>query len=214
MRIFLALKFSLLMVFVLNSSSAFALFDGQLLIGQRRTAFSGNANSETINSSEVQLAAHVDPIPLIPVSFGAYYLMHDYSVSKDGDVFSLSELKGSQIGLEVSAWLNIPTFDLNPYAKIGYTLLGNYKGNYDNQVISADLTANVEQDFLVKGTKLAAGLKWSPIAIVSGLFEVNYATEVWSLDELRYNGSKINTDDVDDIDAKAWTILVGVEAGL
>lgn len=174
--------------------------------------------SENVNASEVQLAAHVDPIPLVPVALGVYYINHDYDTKKDGDVFQLKELKGSQIGAELYAWIPLKPTNFSIFGKLGYSFYGRYAGssnalpqtNADGKIIEVDY----DLDLKMTGTKVGLGLKWSPIALVSALLEVDYAQEKWDVEEIKIAGAEVNSDDVDSIDAKSWTILLGAQVGL
>jgi hypothetical protein len=207
-----------LMVSGIYSSSAYAIFDAQLLYGHRRTTFESKSHSETLGASEVQLAAHLDPIPFVPVALGLYYINHAYNPEKDGDVYKLDELKGSQIGAEIYAWLPILSTNFSLFGKFGYTFWGEYEGSNKALLITDGNTTiaagKTDVDLKMTGMKLGVGLKWSPIALVSALIEADYQQEKWEFDEIKIAGNKASTAGFDDIDAKGWTILIGAQVGL
>lgn len=205
----------LCVIVAILSSQAFALFDAQLLVGPRRSNFKVDDTSQTVSGTEIQLSAHLDPIPLVPVSFGAYYGMVNYKPDADGEVFGgVDTMTGGEFGLEVSAWLKLPVFDLIPYGKLGYTLWGANAIVDDAISVGSGRTAKYESLYSSKGPKMTVGLKWSPLAIVSALVEVNYHQQTWTYEEAKLAGNKIDNDDASDINNKATSILIGVEAGL
>lgn len=137
------------------SSSAFALISGEALIGTRSISFD-NAALDDQSGSEVKLSVMLDPIPLVPVGFGAYMSTTDY---KSG---TLVDFSGNEMGVFLSAWSPIELLGLTPYAKISYTLLGSYSATLSGDSVDLDPS----------GTRLAAGLQWSPLPLVALALEV------------------------------------------
>lgn len=207
------MKFNLLVIasiLIGSSTSASALVDAQLLLGQRFAKFKSDGDKEDVNATEVGVAAHVSPLPIF--GLGLYFTNHNFKV--DNKDIAFDELKGTQLGAEVTADFPLSIFDLGVYGKAGYTFYGKYTGKFDfvsdgDPVISGEVEAN----YKVTGYKLGVGLKWSPIAIVSGLIEFNYGAEKWKLDEAKINGKKSDTDGVN-FDQTFSTVLVGVEAAI
>jgi hypothetical protein len=60
------------------STSSFALVDGQVLVGKRNVDLKTDGETEKASSTSVNLSAHVDPIPLVPVAFGLYLDTNNY----------------------------------------------------------------------------------------------------------------------------------------
>ena len=64
-----SLKLLALPLALLYAGSAYAFFDAELLLGKRWYELDSDPKSN-IASQEIAVAAHLDPIPLVPVSFG------------------------------------------------------------------------------------------------------------------------------------------------
>ena len=62
----------------------------------------------------VKLSIMLDPIPLVPVGFGAFMSTTDY---KSG---GLDNFSGNEMGVYLSAWSPIEILGLTPYAKFSY----------------------------------------------------------------------------------------------
>jgi len=198
---------------MMSSVSAYAIFDGQLLLGKRYSTYTTEGNSDTGDGTEVTLAAHVDPIPLVPVAIGAYYTMVDYKLDDDGDAFALDTFSGGHMGVELMAWTPALFANLSLFAKAGYTFYGSYTGEDNDYALGDGSFTDLEAEYNLKnGTKFGAGIKWSPIFLVSALLEVDFTSEKIELDKLKaagqtYSSTKVKTD------VKSTSVLLGVSAG-
>lgn len=178
------------------SSNALALFDAQLAVGSRKASIDGDSST----ASEIQLSLHLSPIPLLPVAGGFYLLKHDYS---DDD------LTGTQLGLEVMAWLPFDIANLTVFGKLGIGLNGAYK------VKDLDFGDGVPVDVTQKvssAQKMSVGVKWSPLVLVSLLAQLDYFSEKWTPD-FDLNGSNLKPDD-SALKVSGTSFLVGVEVGI
>jgi hypothetical protein len=187
---------------IMMSSQALALVDGQLLVGQRSTSFDADSSLD-VSGQQVTIAAHLDPIPLVPVGFGAYLNTIDF----DGDG-SVSGIQGGEIGIEATAWLPLDVAGLTPYAKLGYTLAGGYVFDYE---LAGGQT--FKSLYNPKGTRLAAGVKWSPLPLVALMFEVAQSDLELSFDKLEDVPTSV-TATQSDLDASGLGVLLGVEVGI
>jgi len=204
--------------FFLLSPAAFALVDGQLEIGKRSAKFSTDDYSESMGGTEVELAVHVDPIPLIPVAAGLYLINQKYDPDKDGDVLANDSFSGSQIGIEVMAWLPIPLYDLEPYAKLGYSFFGAYTGSASSRtaiIDNAEVTGKSETEYSLTGVHYGVGIRWNVIPLVGLLFEVDLASETLELTKYSVGGEDLDLDDIDaeDVAVSSNAILIGAEVG-
>lgn len=129
------------------ANQGYALIEGQVLMGKRTVSQSG---TDDVSAAETKISVYVDPIPLIPVGFGA--TLATLKPDTDGS----SELK--ETSLDVTAWLPLGIAGFKPYAKLAYILAGDYGSGVK-----------------VSGTKFAAGLKYSPLPFVGFLLEVEKA---------------------------------------
>ena len=129
------IKLFLFLVSFLFSQSSYALVDAQVLYGVRSMELSLGSKGN-YQATELRVAAHLDPIPLIPIAFGLSYGMisssnsERYSLVQDKD-YTLKKTEGDELAIEVMVWSPIALFGITPYVKAGYTLYGSYefKGN-------------------------------------------------------------------------------------
>ena len=61
----------LFLLFVYSTSNAHALGSGQFLFGKRYISTTHQAGKLDLSAWESTAALHIDPLPLIPVSFGS-----------------------------------------------------------------------------------------------------------------------------------------------
>ncbi|MFW7381436.1 MAG: hypothetical protein ACOH5I_21685 [Oligoflexus sp.] len=195
---FLALVCGMLFV----SSEGYALIHGQALVGQRKLKPSGG---DEITGQEFKLAVHLDPIPLVPVGFGAYLSATNFDAPE-----GMSSYQGSEIGLELTAWSPVDLLGLTPYAKLGYTILGGYVAEVD-----VDALGSVKFLSTPSGTRLAAGLKWSPLPLVALMLELEQTDIKLKSDKIKASaGIDTSNYTMSDVDTSSFGILLGVEVGI
>lgn len=198
------------LVLLLNATPALALFDAQLFYGQRSSKFEANGASSSIKGNEIKAAAHLSPIPLVPIGFGASVSTVTYD--KGTDDFTFKDFQGLEGSLEVTAWLPfVPV--VTPYAKLGYMVFGTY--GLDGETTDPVTNTTVESKAVYKpsGTTVALGLKWSPLPLVGLMLEYDMRQLKMKPDEIKVNGTKIATSG-SDLDNKSSTVLLGVEVGI
>ncbi len=208
------LKIILTVITLLSSASAYALFDGQLLFGQRSSKFEtkSTSQSDSETGTELGIAFHVDPIPFVPVAVGFYYNSLSYDFGSSNHTF-MDDFTGDQLGIELMAWTPSLIYDLSLFAKAGYTFYGSYAGENKNYDGGDGITAKLEGEYKHEnGTKFGAGLMWSPIAFVSLILEFDYSDDNINLDSIKVDGAKTDFDV--DISVKSTSILLGVAAGI
>lgn len=197
--------FGFILSFMLTSP-ILALIDAQALVGQRSgTMKLSNEGSKDVSGSEIKVAAHIDPIPLIPIAFGVYM-----TTASLGDAGSLKGLKGTEFGAEVMAWLPIGIAGFKPYVKIGYTPFGAYTGDYEveGQKLSTAWGAS--------GSRIAGGIKYSPLPLVALLFEVEQGSMELDFDEIK-DAAGVSADvslPNDNSELSSLGIFLGLEVGI
>lgn len=189
------------------NQQAFALIDGQLLVGSKSGTFKLGSEEDSISGQQVKLAVHLDPIPLIPVGFGAFMITDTFDVDDDAGSDSAT---ASEFGLEVMAWLPFDLAGFTPYAKLGYTVIGGFV--FENAV---DLGSGQTADLVYtgSGTHLGLGVKWSPLPLVGILLEADMSTMKLSFDKLDGADNSLVAS-LPDPEIKSTTILLGVEVGI
>lgn len=200
-RLLLALSLSTCL-----SQPAWALFDVQALFGTRKTEFKGSDSSTDATGDEFKLAAHLDPIPLVPIGFGLSFAQVSYD-----DFGAYEELSGTEIGLEVQAWFPLDLFGLVPYAKVGYTVAGAYEAKLASGGIFPDGT-DPKAVFNASGLYLAAGIRWEFLLRMGLVLEIEKSTRELKFDKFTGLGG------IDvakyDLDADSTSILLGFQAGI
>ncbi len=193
----------------LSMPQAMAFVDAQALIGQRNATFETDNVSDEATGTEVNLSVHLDPIPLVPVSFGAYVALLDYQTDKDGDM-AMKSLKGTEGGLELMAWLPMVPV-ITPYAKLGFPLYSAFKGD----IRSADVVTGVESElaavYKTSGLRLGVGAMWSPLPLLSVMAQVDFGTQKMKLEKL--NDQKVSGAGTES-DYKSTAFLLGVRVGI
>ncbi len=170
-------------------SQGYALIEGQVLVGQRSASISSPGTSYDMTGMETKMSVYVDPIPLIPVGAGLSFSTID--LGKE-DSQQISGFKGSEISLDLTAWLPLGIAGFKPYAKLGYVISGEYTATVNN----------VDTTFDSSGTKASAGVKYSPLPFISVMLEVEKSTITLKPE----NGSDSESDNL--------SVFLGVAAGI
>ena len=190
-----------------TASTALAFFDGEVSVGQRTGTWASGDSSKSLKSSSIQIAGHLDPIPLVPVSFGLRLISESYNANiADHGVKSLTS---TAIVPEVTAWL--PLGDLKPFARIGYTLLSPYKGTAEYAAGGTKTNATVV--YKSSGARITAGLEYSLLPLISLLAAIEHSTETLTMTSGKA-GSVDLTAGVKDIKFTSNAILVGAKVGI
>lgn len=195
--------------FLLASSEAFSLADAEIAIGRKYSTFTSHSTEDSLSVSQLYGAAHIDPIPLVPVAFGAFYLIDEGHADQGRAVISYDDWKGTQWGVEVKGWSPISFMNLTPYGKYSYTLWGDYRGTG----LVGGAIGRVDE-YRPFGSRVSVGLMWNPIALVSGILEVAWNREQFKLTKQTLNGVDHEASDYPLIDAAGWSVLIGFNVGI
>ena len=189
------------------ASPAWAIFNAQVLTGKREAKFSSSGRtSDTLTGSELRAAAHLDPIPLVPIAFGlaASQTTFDESSTK----FGVTRIDGLDIDLEVEAWLPLELAGLVPYAKVAYTVAGAY---------TMDITpvGTIKPKLLYKpsGVTLHVGLKYEFLLRLGIMAEFETGTRKLVFDKVTDIGN-LSLTSLNDGDQNSTSILFGIQAGI
>lgn len=181
------------------SSPAMAFIGGQLLIGQRTTKFENSSTDKTLKGSEMQASLHLDPIPLIPISFG---LKLSQITFKEKDNYKAD---GLEIAPEVMAWLPIDIANLTFFAKVGYTAYGVYVTESETTAVGA--TVKYKMAYKPSGTRISVGAIWSPLPLIGVLAEYEITNHKLAFDKIK-TGTETDSSKID-LDANGTAILIG-----
>ncbi len=184
------------------SGSAHAFFDAQALVGKRSYTLKNNGTSSTIGATEVKLAAHLSPIPLVPIAVGAG--LSTLSFENKGERENYQAMTG---GLELLAWIPTP-ISITPYARLNYILFGALKGDVKDSPTSS-LT------WKISGLHMAIGVRYSLIPLVSLLAEYDLgSSDTFKADSVTVNGVTVADKSSMDMTGSSNAILIGAEIGL
>jgi hypothetical protein len=198
----------LLVVPFLLSSPAWALFDAQVLTGKRSTDFKLGSTKSSESGQELKAAAHLDPIPLVPVGFGLSLSQISWDKSSK---LGFKSMDGFEVGLEVEAWLPIELGGLEIYGKLGYTMFGAYVAKFDSGVAGQEY----KMAFKPSGTYIAAGVKYNFLLRLGVMLEVESGNRELEFDEIKDLPAGINADALKvKGEAPNTSILIGVQAGI
>jgi hypothetical protein len=183
----------------LIAGPALALIEGELSVGNR----TGNFSKKSLSGTTIQVAGHLDPIILVPVSFGVRVINDTFNPSVADH--SLKSLTATAIVPEVSAWINLG--DIRPFARLGYTLVSAYKGTMETTVLNNTVSGDVA--YKSTGVRMAAGVNYSFMPLVSLSAALEQSTEKLSVSE-KLAGVTFESD----YDFNNTALIVGVKAGI
>ena len=192
------------------SGYGYSIFDLQLFGGQRSAGMKPTGGtSSTITGSEMKAAAHLDPIPLVPIGFGL--AATSLSFTKDNSKLTFDKITGSEVSFEVMAWIPKMIISLEPYVKVGYVLTGAYdmtaKANN-----SLGVPVKAKSLYKASGYDLAAGVTYSPLPLIGFILEADKRMETLKSDKITVDG--ITVPKGADIKNDSLSFLLGLEVGL
>lgn len=191
----------------LLASPAWALFDAQVLTGKRSTKFKVGSVSNEESGTELKFAAHLDPIPLVPIGIGVSLSQSNWDKS---DKIGYKSLSGYEIGVELEAWLPIELGGLEFYGKLGYTPLGAYVADFEDPTIGAYKLA-----YKPTGTYMAVGAKYNFLLRLGVMLEVESGNRTLAFEEVKDLPAGLDTSAFEkDGEAPNTSILLGVQAGI
>jgi hypothetical protein len=180
----IALRSTIMLSFLLLSENGFSLIQGRLALGTRTLA----SDDYSPSGNEQSLSIHLDPVPLIPVSFGLN--ASNIALRKNLAPKVTSE-DYTEFGLEVMGWIPLVPI-IKPYAKLRYVLLSKLKTKADAGTFSFDSS----------GTLISIGGEYSIIPFVSAFVE-------YGLGPLSLKPEKGDTTSVN-----SKSLLLGLAVGL
>lgn len=201
---------ALVLLLASYAGSAFALFDVQVMAGKRwYVTDEADEDGGKFAAQEFDLAAHLDPIPVVPVAFGVSFQV----INPRTEDLHVDAAKGFQGGLDFMGWLPfVPV--VTPYARLTLPLFGSWV--VENK--GTDATTNTEYKTVttskVNGYRLGVGAKYSLLPVLDLLFEANLGQEKNKVTEAKVDGEKVDGADGDETTFKSNAIMLGVEMGL
>lgn len=192
-----------------SSFSALALIDAELLYGKRWYEIKPKSGSATgVQGTDVYVGAHLDPIPLVPIAFGASVSLVDLKTDDLGA--DVSEAKVVEPALDVVAWIPMVPF-VTPYAKVKIPVMSKYSTKQTRD--SAGTKSEETAVYKLSGYHLNAGIKYSPLPLIKVLVEGGLGMQKATADEIKMGGVEVNTAGAD-LDMNSKYLAVGLEVGL
>lgn len=192
---------------MLFQTPAFALVNAQLTYGQRTASGKIDGSTEKYGATEYAASALIDPVPMVPVAFGATMFIQNWNK----DDFGATKVTGSELTLDAKAWVPMVPV-ITPYAKFSYVLTGAMlvEANAD---WSGDGTVTAgKQTMSLTGTHLTFGAEYGILPLVSAVVEVGMGTEKIKTDEVTVGGVKVSSTG-DSTDWKSNSVSLGVNVG-
>jgi hypothetical protein len=191
----------------LYAGTASAFVDAEVMAGKRwyQDKQSGGA-THGVGADEVTVAAHIDPIPLVPVSFGLRVDLD--SLNKDDLKYSVDSASTASVmrpAIEVVGWLPfVPV--VTPYVRLSYPILAEMalKGSVGGEPFAGT--------YKINGFDAGLGIKWSPLPLIRLLAEYDMGSEQLKADSVKSNNVPQSNVPNDDFNSNAF--LVGVEVGI
>ncbi|MEY4630533.1 MAG: hypothetical protein RIQ81_653 [Pseudomonadota bacterium] len=178
------------------SSNAFAIVSGQVNVGKRTATSKVGGSEKTYAADEYGAGVWLDPIPLVPVAFGASMLVQNW----DKDDFGATTT-GSELSLDVKGWLPMVPV-VTPYAKLSYVLAGT--------ILSE--TTGLKNKYSVTGTRANIGVLYGILPTVSVAGEFGTGSQQIKVDETTVAGVKVSASSPS-YDWKTTSYAVGVNVG-
>lgn len=198
----------LVIVPFLLASPAWALFDAQVLTGKRSTDFKFSGSSHTEPGTELKVAAHLDPIPLVPIGLGLSLSQITWDKS---DELGFESMDAFEVGVEVQAWLPIDLGGFQFYGKLGYTAAGAYVATFNDATTSQDY----KLAYKPSGTYLAVGAKYLFLLRLGVMLEMESGNRKLTFDEVKDLPAGIDAALFkSSADATNTSFLLGVQAGI
>ena len=186
-----------------GASRSMAVISVQGAIGSEQAQF-GAHDPDNLRGLSLELGAHIDPIPLVPVAFGLTLSQTNYTASFD----SLGVDKISRLSLtpDVMAWVPLGSF--KPYGRLGYSIYNQITGSGTGSV--AGETVKTEIDYSATGVIIGLGLEYSILPLIGVTAEYRINTLTMTPNSVKVNGTKY---DADSFTSHGSTLLVGVDVG-
>lgn len=183
------------------SGSSFAFFDVEAMVGKRWYKFENTgADTNSVASQEINVAAHLDPIPLIPVGFGLG--ITSGTLNKDDMGTGISEAKLLEVDLEVKAWIPMVPV-VTPFVKVKVPLSSKI-------LIKGDSYAAV---YKLTGLHLNAGILIPIIPLIKVTVEAGKGMQSWEVEEEKVASVKQDVSARKKEKANSDTVMVGVQVG-
>lgn len=190
MRIFL------LATLLFTAQHSYAVVDLQL--GFRWSSYKGTEEVKDFTSNEMVLGAHLEPLPLIPLSLGLTVGLGSYghdSVDKNKHHGNM------EIAVMARGWLPMVPI-VTPYGWLRYTLWGNWEyGERGDDTQHGDLA----------GYLLGIGTKYEFLPLLHAFLELGYGNSTFGQSKKKFEQFLGNTDKVD---LTTVNITLGIGAGL
>jgi hypothetical protein len=194
---------------LLHTSAARAFLAAELSAGKSSATWNGRSGSIPLSATTISMAGHLDPIPLVPISFGLRAYSDTY---QDKTQFKLKS--SGRYAPEIMAWL--PLGDITPFARLGYLASSRYTES--TTASSGSNTADMDFSWRGAGPTMGVGIKYSFLPLIQLMATYERATE-----NLTFDSAKVTSGTAIDYDWKATaknftlrttSILIGISAGI
>lgn len=177
------------------------------------------AVSDKFSGMEFGLAALVQPLPLVPVSFGISGITQHLK-GKNGGADLKEEVKGFVLGGDLVAWLELGV--VQPFARFSYDLYSSHKYIAEFQaptlgVAGGTSTTELEMQGRVRGYHGGIGLRFRSTPAIGAFIQMDFAKETLTIDRTAVMqdgfGWAEDVNDYPDIQLNSQSFLIGVDLG-
>jgi len=177
------------------------------------------AVSDKFSGMEFGLAALVQPVPLVPVSFGISGLTQHLK-GKNGGADLKEEVKGFVLGADLVAWLELGV--VQPFARFSYDLYSSHKYIAEFQaptlgVAGGTSTTELEMQGRMRGYHGGVGLRFRSTPAIGAFIQMDFAKETLTIERTAVMqdgfGWAEDVDDFPDIELDSQSFLIGVDLG-
>ena len=201
-------RFVALAALCAHAGSAMALVDAQVLVGRRWYDYKPDGGtSKGVASQEVQVAVHVDPIPLVPIAFG----LSATAGSPNKNDLGVNQAALAQVSAEVMGWIPMVPL-ITPYVRVRYPLQSSWTTKQTATDSLTGLSAEYAKTYKVAGPQVTVGAKIPTLPLIKLLVEVGQANETYKSDEIKVAGLKADLEEKGSMPSKSF--LFGIEVGL
>jgi hypothetical protein len=189
---------------LISTSSAYSFINATAFYGMPSVETTVSGTTTKYSGSEMGVSLHLDPIPLVPVSFGVGVTMP--TVEKDS-----TKVTGLLVDLQVTGWSPISLAGFTPYATLGYIAKGAY--GFEGTLTVNNVEEDVTYAYLATGNSIGIGTRYSLIPLVEFMLEYKMRTEKLSIDDIE-GSDAVPASSLPDLESKTSSIQIGIRAGI
>ncbi len=199
---------SLALVSLAWSGAALAWFDVEAVYGTRWTSSeTGSADPVKDDANDFTVAAHMSPVPLLPVSAGLSASM----ITFDKDETNDPDVTGTELGLDIKAWLPMVPV-VTPYARVRYLVWSTYAATGTMSLPTGDI--DYAMAYTNSGYQYGVGVRYPVVPLVGLKIETNMGASTLTPESMTMDDEDISVSDSDPTEVSFSSVLVGIDISI